>query len=135
MTENKEKLEEAYDLEYDTIREGGQKIENYFSEYCFEYANVIPVLPDEVTQRTGIGFDAEKVLKENEIMYEVYYRVEINSVDKDEIFENGGVMTSYFREQLSHMEEKTNAPDSVFVADDPPRGKYSSLVFYVRSVL
>lgn len=118
-------------LKKSKIEEERKKIEN-FLEHAFKSVNVEYVDPDLVTSRTTVGFDAEESLDK----YQVYYRIKINSEEREEILETRGDMVEFFRDQLLIMERESKAPDTMLVETDfPPRHINKPLVFFVRSTI
>lgn len=124
-----------YDIDESYINDCAEKIESFVGR-SFENVKVTPVNPDEVTSRTRIGFDAKESLDRSDA-YEVYYRVRINNVDKDDIFEDSGTMVEHFTDLIQKdMEQNSYAPDTIFVESDlPPKSRNKPYVFYIRSVL
>lgn len=124
-----------YDIDESYINDCAEKIESFIGR-SFKNVKVTPVNPDEVTSRTRIGFDAEDSIDRDEI-YEVYYRIRISNVTKDDIFEDSGTMIEHFTDLIQEdMEHNSSAPDTIFVESDlPPKSRNKPFVFYVRSVL
>lgn len=118
------------------INKCGKQIESFISR-SFDDVKVEYVEPEEVTARTTIGFDAQKELERSDVC-EVYYRIQINNVNKDDIFERKGTMVQHFRELIQDkMERNSSAPDTIVIEADVPPGYVVNkpFVFYVRSVI
>lgn len=119
----------------EVIKKGAQQIGNFLKR-SFNTVSVNYVDPKTVSDRTVIGFDAEKALKESPAI-ETYYRVKINNVKEDSIFEDEGTMKEHIKKVIEQeMEQNSPAPDTIWIEDDSaPKHLEEPYVFYVRSVL
>lgn len=118
------------------INKCGKQIESFIS-ISFDNVKVEYVEPEEVTARTTIGFDAQEELERSDAS-EVYYRIQINNVNRDNVFERSGTLIQYFTKLIQDkMERNSPAPDTIVIeADIPPQSVFNKpFVFYVRSVI
>lgn len=124
-------------MDEDYIKECGRHIESFICR-SFDNVKVTHVDSDEVTARTTIGFDAQEALERSEAC-EVYYRIQINNVYNDDVFEDRGNIIEHFRNVI-HNEMEHNcpkAPDTQVIESDIPPSNvvHKPFVFYVRSVI
>lgn len=109
------------------LEEAAGKIEAHLSR-SLNVVDVVPVPVDEVEGRSGPIEHQD---------YEVFFRVKLRPLKKQDVIETSGELTSHLRDQLETMELNVRgAPDTMLqFIDSPPDPNYQNPVYYLRSTM
>lgn len=109
------------------LEEAANEIENHLSR-SLNVVSVIPVEVEEVEGRSGPVEHQD---------FEVFFRVKIRPLKKQDVIETSNELTRHLRDQLETMELNIRgAPDTmVHCLDFPPDPNHQNPVYYIRSAM